>query len=99
MSQVNLAPVLKVVNDLADDAATVVRSNRGVEVDCAMSTISACERARDSTFEWLGALLTKRRNDAQGLCFAPRTEIFADSSVAAADRAYRRVKKRCGRFE
>src|SRR5262249_55043921 len=99
MSQVNLAPVLKVVNDLADDSATAVRGNRGVKVNRAMSTVSACECARDSTFERLGALLAKRRNDAQGLCLASRTEIFASSSLAAADRAHRRVKERGGRFE
>ncbi|HEU5313868.1 MAG TPA: hypothetical protein VFU08_08580 [Candidatus Udaeobacter sp.] len=99
MSQVNLAPVLKVVNDLADDTATAERGYGCIKVNRAMGAIGARERVRDSAFERLGALLAKRRNDAHGLCFALLAEIFASSSLAAADRAYRRIEKRRGRFE
>jgi hypothetical protein len=99
MSQVNLAPVLKVMYDLADDAATAVRGHRGIKVERAMRTVGACERARNGTFERLGALLAKRRNDAHGLCFTLFAEIFTSSSFVTTERAYRRVKKRRGRFE
>ena len=64
-----------------------------------MGAVGACERGRNSAFEGLGALLTKRRNDTRGLCFALLAEMFASSSLAAAERAYRRVEKRRSRFE
>jgi hypothetical protein len=99
MSQVNLTPVLKVVNDLANNTAAAVRGHCRVKINCAMGAVGACERDRNSPLERFGALLTKRRNDTGGLCFALRAEIFASPSLAAAKRAYRRVKKRRGRFE
>src|SRR6266498_1634770 len=83
-SQVNLTPVLKVVNDLANNTAAAVRGHCRIEVDCAMRAVGACERGRNGPLEGFGALLT---------------EIFASSILAAAERAYRRVKKRRGRFE
>ena len=99
MPQVNLTAVLKIVNDLADDTAASVRGHCCIKVNCAMRAIGACERGRNSAFEGLGALLTKRRNDTHGLCFALLAEILASPSLAAAQRAYRRVKKRRSRFE
>ena len=79
--------------------AAAVRGHCRIKVNCAMDAVGACERSRNRPFEGLGALLTKRRNDTHGLCFASLAEIFASSSLAAAERAYRRVKKRRGRFE
>src|SRR5262245_21970373 len=99
MSQVNLAPVLKVVNDLADDAATTVRGNSGLKVDRAMRAVGACENTGNGPFKWLGTLLAKRRNDTHGFCFALHAEIFTSSSLTTADCAYRRIEKRCGRPE
>jgi hypothetical protein len=96
--QVNLAPVLKVVNDLADNTATAVCRHCCIKVDFAMGAVGAFKHARNSAFEGLGALLAKRRNDTHGLCFALSAEIFASSSLAAADCAYRRVEKRRGRL-
>jgi hypothetical protein len=99
MSQMNLMPVLKVVDDLADDPATPVCCHCCIEVNRAMGTVGACERARNSSFEGFGALLTKRRNDAHRLSFTSLAEIFASVSSVPAPRAYWRVKKRHGRFE
>src|SRR5437762_12018554 len=99
MSQVNLAAVLKIVNNLADDTAAAVRCHCCIKVNCAMGTVGACERGRNRAFERFGASLTKRRNDTDGLRFAALTEIFASASPAAADRADLRVKKRHGRLE
>jgi hypothetical protein len=99
MSQVDLTAVLKIMNDLADNTAPSVRGHCCIKVNCAMGAIGACERGRNSAFEGLGALLTKRRNDTHGLSFALLAEIFASSNLAAAKRAYRRVKKRRGSFE
>jgi hypothetical protein len=99
MSQVNLTAVLKIMDDLADDTAATVRGHCCIKVNCAMGAVGACERGRNGAFEGLGALLTKRRNDTHGFCFASLAEIFASSSLATAESAYRRVKKRRGRFE
>jgi hypothetical protein len=99
MSQVNLTPVLKVVNDLANNTAAAVRGHCRIKINRAMGAVGACERSRNRPLERLGALLTKRRNDTHGLCFALLAKIFASPSLAAAKRAYRRVKKRRGRFE
>src|SRR6266498_5946858 len=46
-SQVNLTPVLKVVNDLANNTAAAVRGHCRIEVDCAMRAVGACERGRN----------------------------------------------------
>ena len=99
MSQVNLMAVLKIMDDLADDTAATVRGHCCIKVNCAMGAVGTCERGRNGAFERLGALLTKRRNDTDGFCFASLAEIFASSSLATTERAYRRVKKRRGRFE
>src|SRR5437870_11758904 len=96
MSQMNLTAVLKIMDDLADNTAAPVRGHCCIKVNCAMGAVGTCERGRNSAFEGLGALLTKRRNDAHGLCFALLAEVFASSRLAATERAYRRVKKRGG---
>src|SRR4029450_8143390 len=97
-SQVNLTPVLKIVNDLANNTAAAVRGHSRIKVNCAMGAVGACERGRNRPLKRLGTLLAKRRNDTHGLCFALLAEIFAGSSLAAAERAYRRVKKGSGRL-
>jgi hypothetical protein len=66
MSQVNLTPVLKIVNDLANDTAAAVRGHSCIKVNFAMRTVGACERGLNSAFEGLGTLLAKWRNDTHG---------------------------------
>jgi hypothetical protein len=97
--QVNLTPVLKIVNDLANDTAAAVCGYCRIEVNFAMGAVGARERGLNRAFEGLGTLLAKWRNNTHGFCVALLAEIFASSSLAAAESAYRRVEKRCGRFE
>src|SRR4030095_11672865 len=99
MSQMNLAPVLKIVNDLANDTAPAVCGHRCIKVNFAMGAVGASERRRYSALEGLGTLLAKWRNDTHGFCFALIAEMLAGLSFAAAESAYRRVQKRCSRFE
>src|SRR5205823_12320748 len=99
MSQMNLTAVLKIVNDLPDNTAAAVCGHCCIKVNCVMGAVGTCERRRNSAFEGFGALLTKRRDDRGGFCFASLAEIFASPSLAAAQRAYRRVKKRQRLFE
>ena len=97
--QVNLTPVLKIVNDLANDTAAAVCGHRCIKVNFAMGAIGASERGRDSAFEGLGTLLAKGRNDTHGFCFALLAKVLAALSLAAAESAYRWVQKRCSRLE
>jgi hypothetical protein len=99
MSQVNLTAVLKIMNNLTDDAATAVRGHRCIKVNCAVGTVRTGKSGRNSALEGLRALPTKRRNYSCGLRFALLTEIFARSSLAVTERAYRGVKKRRSGFE
>src|SRR6266496_3234791 len=99
MSQVNLTPVLKIVNDLANDSVAAVRSHRCIKVNFTVSAVGTCELGCNRAFEGLGTLLAKWRNDTHGFCFASLAEIFAGLSLATAESAYRRVDKRRGRFE
>jgi len=46
MSQVNLAAVLKVMDDLADDYRGPVCRHCCIKVNCAMGAVRACERSR-----------------------------------------------------
>jgi hypothetical protein len=66
MSQVNLTPVFKIVNDLANDAAAAVRGHRCIKINFAMGAVGTCERGRNRAIEGLGTLLAKRRNDTHG---------------------------------
>ena len=99
MAQVNLAPVFKLVNHLANDPATAVCGHGCVEVNRAMGTVGTGECAGDSAFERFRAFLAKWRDDADGLCFALIAEILASSNASPADCANRRVEKRYGRFQ
>src|SRR2546421_5729905 len=94
MSQMNLTAVLKIMNDLADNTAAAVCGHCCIKVNCAMGAVGTCEHGRNSAIEGFGALLTKRRDDTHGFCFALLAEIFASPSLAAAQGAYRRGKKR-----
>src|SRR5205823_12181259 len=93
MSQMNLTAVLKIMNDLADNTAAAVCGHCCIKVNCAMGAVGTCEHGRNSALEGFGALLTKWCDDTHGFCFASLAEIFASSSLAAAQGAYGRVKK------
>src|SRR5437763_16502823 len=99
MSQMNLTAVLKIVNDLPDNTAAAVCGHCCIKVNCAMGAVGTCERRRNSAFEGFGALLTKRRDDRGGFCFASLAEIFASPCLAAAQRADLREKEHRPRCE
>ena len=63
-----------------------------------MSTVGASKRTGDGAFEWLGAFLAKRRDDADGFSFALVAEIFTSTNICSADRANRRIEKRYERI-
>ena len=44
MSQMNLTPVLKIVNDLANDTAAAVCGHCGIKVNFSMGAVGASER-------------------------------------------------------
>ena len=94
MTQINLAPVFKVVNDLANNPATAVCRNGRVVMNGAMRAIGAGERARYGAFERLGALLAKWRDDADSFSFAVVAQIRVRSNICSADCADRWIKKR-----
>src|SRR6266487_3627947 len=98
-TQVNLPPVFKFMDDLANHAATAVCRHGCVEVNRAMGAVGTGKLAGNGAFEGLGAFLAKWRDDADGLRFAPIAEILASSHVSPADRAHRRIKKRYRRFQ
>jgi hypothetical protein len=99
VTQMNLAPVFKFVDDFANDSATTICGHRGVEVDRAMGAVGARKLAGNSTFKGFRTLPAKWRDDADGLCFAPIAEILAGSNVFPAICANWWVKKRYGRFQ
>src|SRR5213083_1534751 len=91
MAQVNLAPIFKFVNDLANDAATAICGHGCVEVNHAMRTVGTCKCACDGTLEGFGTFLAKWCDDTGGLCFALIAEILARSNASSADCANRRI--------
>jgi hypothetical protein len=66
MTQINLPPVLKVMNQLADDPATTIGGNGRVEMNGTMGAVCASECTSDRAFERFLACLAKRRNNADG---------------------------------
>jgi|SRR6516225_11431733 len=70
MTQINLATILKFVDDLANDTATAVCGHGCVEVNRAMGTVRTDKSVDDRTLERFRAFLTKWRDDAGGFCFA-----------------------------
>src|SRR4030095_6438522 len=95
LTQVNLATVLKVVNNLANNPATAIGRNGRVEVNGAMGAIGAREFTGYGAFKRLGAFLTKWRNNTDDFCFALITEMLAGSNICATDCANRWIEQRC----
>src|SRR5260370_18201281 len=97
MTQINLKPVIKGVNDLAEGPTARVGGKGGVEMDCAMGAIGARKRACDCALKRLGTLLAERRDNAGSFCFALIAKILSGSDIRAADGANRGIEKRCDR--
>src|SRR5437868_15142333 len=99
ITKLNLAPVLKFMNDLANNTATTVCGDGRVEVDPAVGAVGAGKYSSNSALERFGAFLAKWRDNTDSFCFALIAEILAGSNASPADCANRRVEKRYGRFQ
>ena len=95
MTQINLATVLKIVNDPADDPPTAIGGDGRVEMNCAMSAVGATKRPDNSALERLRAFLAKRGTDANSFRSALIAEMLTGSNVRRADYADRWIKERC----
>src|ERR1700730_18506214 len=63
MSKMNLAAVFKIEDHVANNSATAISRNRGLEVKCAMRAVGAVEGGRDRSIERLRAFVAKRPHD------------------------------------
>src|SRR6266487_2708323 len=99
MAQVNVAPVFKFVNNLANNTATAVCGHGRLEVNCPMGAVGTCKCAFDGAVEWFRTFLAKWRADANGFCFALIAKILASSNASPTDCADRWIEKRYGRFQ
>src|SRR5436309_15201312 len=79
MARVNVAPVFKFVNNLANNTATAVCGHGRLEVNCAMGAVGTCKCAFDGAVEWFQAFVAKWRPDANGVCFALTAKTAARS--------------------
>src|SRR6266853_6803888 len=70
MTEMDLVPVLKVMDDLANDSATAIRRDSSVKMNRAMRAVRANKRAGNCAFEWFGAFPAKGLDDAHGLLLA-----------------------------
>src|SRR6266852_6279875 len=70
MAQMHLPAVFEIENDTANNSATAISSDRGVEVQGAMRAIRAIKRTGDRAGEWLRTFRTKWRNNADDFVIA-----------------------------
>src|SRR3989442_15296170 len=90
MTEMDLAPVLKVMDNLANDSATAIRCDRSVKMNRAMSAVRANKGAGNCAFERFGAFPAERRDDARGLRLTFFAQVVVRSDYRRADRADRR---------
>src|ERR1700693_3177205 len=93
MAKMDLAAVLKIEHDVANDSAAAVSGNRGVEIEGAMGAVGAGKCGRDCAIKRFGAFRAKRRHDSRNLCFTFRAKIFAQIDRCRANGARRRIKQ------
>src|SRR5437016_14590203 len=89
MAQVNVAPVFKFVNNLANNTASAVRGHGRLEVNCPMGAVGTCKCAFDGAVEWFRAFVAKWRADENGFDFAMIAKMLESSNashIACADR-------------
>src|SRR5205823_10363081 len=94
MTEMHLAPVLKIMDDLANDSATAIRRDSSIKMNRAMSAVRANKGAGNCAFERFGAFPAERRDDARGLCFTFFAQVVVRSDYRRADRADRRGEGR-----
>jgi hypothetical protein len=76
MTEVALPAVLKVMDELAHEAAAAVSRHGGIEMQGAMFAIGAAKRLRDRAKERLGTFLAKRGGDAGRSAPAIRAKVL-----------------------
>src|SRR5205809_7430423 len=86
MTEMDLAPVLKVMDNLANDSATAIRRDSSVKMNRAMSAVRANKSAGNCAFERFGAFPAERRDDARGLCLTFFAQVVVRSDHCGADR-------------
>src|SRR5438874_12239475 len=94
MTEMDLAPVLKVMDDLANNSATAIRRDSSVKMNRAMSAVRANKGAGNCAFERFGAFSAERRDDARGLCLTFFAQVVVRSDYRRTDRTDRRVEER-----
>src|SRR5437773_9075975 len=99
MTEMDLAPVLKVMDDLANDSATAIRRDSSVKMNRAMSAVRANKGAGNCALERFGAFSAERRDDARGLCFTFFAYVVVRSDHCGADRTDWRVEERRNRAQ
>src|SRR5204862_6358339 len=92
MTKMDLAPVLKVMDDLANDSATAIRRDSSVKMNRAMSAVRANKGAGNCAFERFRTFPAERRDDARGLCLTFFAQVVVRSDHCGADRTDRRVE-------
>src|SRR5262249_24408966 len=90
----DLATVLKIENDFANDTASPISRNCGLEVKLAMGAVGARKRAGNCAVKWFRTFRTERRPNSRNLRFPPSTKIFAIIDRRGADGARRWIKQR-----
>src|SRR5438034_10813628 len=94
MTEMDLAPVLKVMDDLANDSATAIRRDRSVKMNRAMSAVRANKGAGNCAFERFRTFPAERRDDARGLCLTFFAHVVVRSDYRRPDRTDRRAGER-----
>src|SRR6266446_10366915 len=92
MTQIDVAAVFKIVNNLADDPATAIGGHRSVKLNCAMGAVRTRKLTDNCAVKRFRTSCTKRRNNTRGLFLAPSAEIFARPDYRRADRTDWRIE-------
>src|SRR5437867_12022486 len=97
MAKMTLPAVFKIENDVANNPATSISRNSGIEMERAMRAVGAGERVCDCAIKRLGTFRAEGRHDSGNFRFALVAKIFADLHRPRANGARRRIKQRRGR--
>src|SRR5436190_13552650 len=94
MTEMQLTIVFELQNNKANDTATAIGGDGGIECEGAAGTVTTGKLALNRAGKWLRTFCTKRRNDALRLIKAILTYVILARDRRAANCAYCRVKKR-----
>ncbi len=94
MTEMELATIFEIEDELAHDSAAAIRSYRRIEAERAMAAIRAGEDSGNRTRKLFRAFLTKRRFNSWCFRLAVGAKIISGLDIARANHAKRRIKKR-----